>query len=824
MVDVPRHEHGPKDDQIVPEDRGIAHFPLDLSVSREEFRPGDLDMVSEVIEGFMSNLYGTNRYIHHNDGLLELYKIFFSTPDTAGPGSEEAGVSLTERMTIFLHDFVDHTILKPEKTAERTGLDAQDIKSSALSVLIDLYENVEDADSLEKAYLFGIDKAKWEEAGQVWRAGATERIKQEIAIGAIDPKDSEIILAAIHKGPELEDISSEKLEQVLGKPEHLLKDLPLADINLAVINHNIKGIDTYGLELLENLRNPAPGNPAAAYRDRIEAINFVAPTLQMLGRTRLANEIRGIALEGFYEDPDGHAAEQHRESETYVDAVAELTDDVLKGFDGIVMEAETRVKAEGSIRQKLASDDYTGATRVSDGIGRVFKVPDKMSLEEMEYFAREYRDRLLQNPQVRLGHPLGEEQAFEVKKNPNGYEAVNMTFYYYPDPQSNKGIEFEIQVLTEEQYTKKLYGPWSDLLYKAKKEYKEEYQAYFDHLAKRAAAEDELAPGTTIQSIAEMVAVTPEFPSVFTKLYRAVNAGDACVLVPAKLQELSERVQLESPSEEGYLTVLPPERVTERQFLRAIKMLSGEVVNNKNIYTALQWARESEAGSFRDDGKTPVFEGHILPTALAAVMRAIQSGEIWSEREIGVTEHISNIATVALLHDYVEKQMQRVDDIDVKMAIRGQTLYEIRREFGETVRNSVEALTVPVDIKDHAERHDQYNENIAADEYALLVKPDDRLENHISDIARLAELDAEIKQIEAAMIRNGTEMPLFEIEEKRQEFEAQKQKTFEYLDKTQRHLAEILTSEKLPNAYTRAYNVILQYAQYFGYEPEAVQS
>lgn len=766
------------------------HAPDDDSVS-------DADRVSGKIETFMNELHGTERYSDHNDRIWGYHKHYAGYHET----DEDPNAPDVDRMAILLHDFVDHTILNPDRTADRKGESperAEEIRGDALDTFNALLDEVGDQDALIKAYLFAIDTCKWEQAARMWRDGASDRIDELVEMDEIDEDVAVILNAAINKTPALDNMDKDILERVLRRPEHYLADLELGAISEGTLNHNIKGLYFKALETLDLILHPPKDNPASTYRDCTEAINFFVPALMGLGYKQLAIDLRDHALRWFFNDSEGYAGAQHELSEQYFDDIKTRTGELLDSqFGGIELTTEERIKSEGSLREKLTRQGYEGVSQAPDGIGLAFIVPDDIAGAEMSHFASEYRRILTEDARIEAGHPKAGESDFEDMQGDNrrssGYEAVHMNFFYYPVNRPDVRVPFEIQVMTREQHRMKLYGPWNDLSYKASAKYNESDQPHLDHLARRAAADRELSPGTTIQSIAEMAATTPEIPSSFNKLFRAIDLNGARVLVPPELEQAIHKLPAEALGKESELTVLPANHVTEAQFLEAMSMFGSELATDKNILNALELVRQSEAGTLRNDGTTTVMEGHILPTTLSAVMLAIQSGKIWSN-EFGPVEHVSNVTTISLLHDYVENELEKIDDEDVKTATYRTLLFEIKHKFDTTIMEGIEAMTVPFEIEDEFRRREQYTANILANEYASLVKPADRLQNHMTDIIRLV----------SGRVHPGSE---------------EAGKIMEYFLKTDRHLSGAFTSQDLPDAYARVHNIIWQFARHYGYQP-----
>ena len=782
-----------------------------LGATGETYKPTDVEIVTGAINGFMSKLHGTHRYETHGKNVQNRYEVY---GQRKGDSEEDKVATKIDKMAIALHDFVDHAILHPEKTAEATGQNAADIKQDAFDQFDALLNEVEDQDDLIKAYLFAIDASKWETAARVWRTGATARINTLVEEGKIDTRTAAIVDAAINKTAMPEGVGPPELWRALKRKETRLTDLKLDAISEGTLNHNIKGLFLKALESLDNILDPPPANPASTYRDCIEALNFFVPALYTLGYKELASDLRGAALEWLVDDPNGDAAHQRAVSETYSEEVKNPIFELLESeFSGQQLEVMHRIKTNGSIREKLTKDRYAGLHLVPDGIGFAFVVPDDMEPSELDQFARSFQTKLLElSPQFVEKHPNPDEPTYEFKKGKeqdgeeereNGYEAINMTFYYYPADGSGVAVPFEIQVLTQTQSKMKLYGRWSDLFFKAGTSFKDEDQAYLDHLAKRAIAEREMAAASTIESIAEMISLTPEIPSVFNKLFRVVHIGDGRrVIVPTELEQRTQKIAHDlalSPGEAGDLTILPPSTVTENQLIEALNMFGGgNLAEHKNIINALAVIREKEATRKRDDGTTPVIEGHLIPTALSALMLAIKSGKIWDNPENSHIEYMSNIVTISLLHDYVEDALSSKDINDPKDILeqRRMMLYDIKSKFGATVMAGVDALTPHKEIENQEERREQYRAQIQANTYARIIKPADRWQNHVSDLVKL----------EARRLPRNAKLY---------------KQIMRYFAKTDRHQSADFTSSKLPALYARTHDMIWRFARHFGYKPES---
>lgn len=765
----------------------------------------DSDRVSALVEEFMSDQYKTDRYAGHNDRILKYYQRF-------GPKKGDGEV---DRVALALHDIVPHAILHPEETAlkmkpelepgsDQAAEAAADIKSRAMETFEKILNRVHDQDGLMKAYLFAIDAAKWESAGRVWREGATRRIEALVTDGKIDIYEGVVLNAAVNKR-RLDSIDKGELARVLKKTGSSLVDLRLDDITMGSIKHNVRGLFFKALETIDVIKHPPPDNPASTYRDCIEAISFFAPALGMHGYKELASELRGTALEWLFDDPNGDAERQHTMSLRHFNPVRNIVIGLQEeAFGDVELEdIEYRVKTEGSLREKLAKEKYEGIQQAPDGIGFAFIVPDKMTSEEMLHFAQSYMGRLSWGPhRIVARHPIDAEPAFERIKKKNGYEAINLAFYYHPKDGSGDAVPFEIQVLTKTQNIMKTYGQWSDWYYKNRTEFTPSHQPHLDHMAKRGEAERELAPASTIQSIAEEISETPEMPSfAFNKLFRAVNVDGRLILVPAMLEkkaaELADMLA-DGLGEPGDLTVLPAAHASENQFEEALSLLGLDVNKDKNIKNALERVKR-EASNKRADGKTSVLEGHLLPTALAALMLAVQSGRIWDSDKLGPDEYMSNIVTITLLHDDIEAELEKIKDKDSNVILqkRQEILYEIEQMFGTDIMGGVDAMTLPMHIKNRHERRSQYSKNIRANGYARIIKPVDRWQNHLTDLIKLATATRK-KPVSASTYKQ----------------------IMEYFAKTDLYQSADFTSPELPGAYTRVHDVIWRLAKHYGYEPE----
>jgi len=782
-----------------------------------------LEAVSSAVIDFMTDLYGPeHRYYIHNNSMLARYDEFVEERDADVDSQAAAEV---DKMAIMLHDFVEHGILHYEATAAAINRRAREqswvhepvtgkmVRDKALNVLNRIYEGGVDEDKLEIALDYAIDASKWEGAARVWRKSAVRRIEEMRQAGTISEDDASLRIAAVKKTRGLKTTDTALLENSLRNKEAVLLELKLDGISRETVQHNIRGLFIKGLEALDNIANPPEGNPASTYRDCTEALNFFVPALTTLGFKKLASELRGKALEWLVDDPEGRAGRQHADATTYYSEIGETVYGLLQEqFRGSHVDFVSRVKSNGSIRDKLASYRQKGKVvdMVPDGVGFAFVLPDSEGLtreqerERVEQLAKLYRSALLGSaPNIVAAHPVPGEPDYEFEKRDSGYEAAHMTFYYNTE---GRPVPFEIQVMSRTQFIKKTYGSWSDLFYKLKKLDPDNSDLhYLEHLRRRSDADRGLDPASTVHSIAERVALAPEFPSVFSRMFTAIDLGGGRALVPALLHGLASRKKNELSDalnlEEGDLALLPPAVVKRVQFDDALRKFGHHLAEDQNIALALSMLDETEMGQKRADGETTVLEGHLLPVGLAALMQINATGKIW-ESDLKPDEYQSNVVTIALLHDYVENLIEteigKAGDSAMIAERCSQVLFDIEMKFGPMIRDGVAALTAPMHILDEGSRRERYRQQIQANEYARLIKPLDRAHNHVTDLIRLETGEVKIGTPEHARI-------------------------LEYFNKTDRHLSADFISAELPAIYRWQHTLIWELAKEYGHVPNIRQ-
>lgn len=803
-------------------------------------KPNDREIVREIAEGFMRDLYGPERYGPHMKRMRQLYREFGEVNIEENPDHPSVVV---DEEAINLHDLVEHGILRPEETARRlkgqppesdeVGEHAAAIKAKAEQAVNEVQDRVEDRDSAEKAFLFGIDASEWEAQARIWRDGAIERLSELIRDETIDADTAEILRAAIDNDKayyKKHQIVPDVIEHTLRQNAKHFKNLQLDVISKATLDHNIRGLFHKGLETLDIIQNPPAGNPASTFRDCIEAINFFAPALALFKYKKLANALSGAARKWLFDNEkvnqNAHDQYKHaaKHSGDILGAVEGLRDAY---YEGKVIETDARVKLEGSEREKLLTDKYNGVSMVPDGVGISFTVSNEMSPELMLEFARDYQEKLCYSEHFDPGHPLHGHPSIEEVIKKSGYHGVHLTFYYSPNPEnSDIVVPFEIQVRTERQSKLKLSGKSSDLIFKSGIEYDEAvHQPLLDRLARRGQAEREMSPGSTVQAIAKMVELSPNIKSVFNKLFRVVkNNNGGTVMLPPELKKIAGEILVDTFKTSNELTVLPSAHVTKTEFMDTLTRFSRDLAQDATVLDAISLIEASSTNVMRGDGETPILVGHLLPTALAAIMLAIQGDKIWYNERLSPDEMISIIATVAILHDYVEDTVAQYakQGLEVQNQKYKELLASISTDFSPLIMKSVKALTSPFWITDEEERRNAYTaqtagneaqdsksltpekmtdedfEDFAAQEIAMLVKPADRLQNHVTDLVRMAKGKAP----------KGSEL---------------RTDMLDYFKKTDANQAVNFKSDKMPSAYHRSLEIIWQFAKHYGYEAAVIK-
>lgn len=745
---------------------GLNQEPYDYGV---DLGITDSDRITEPVNGFMVDVIGSARYPEHIGRMEVLYRRIFSK---VGLNEQQVSDLNVMKTAIVVHDLVDKGLVNPIDTVRKmsASMTARELKQRTLRLLFgDAFFGVRDVNGYVAAIQYAQGAEKWEADGRQWRPAATHEI--QTYKDSNDPEQQEkgqILDAVINKAAMPQGVTREKVERVLKTDGRELIDLVLRNIRSTAEEENTASLVLKSIETMENIKNP-PDDPGAVFRDCIEAITFLVPALMLHSMyspeiKQLAAELSGAVYEWFYDDPNGYAKEQFELSEEYFEEITNMVDGALTDerfgklafttsigthtISELTLVRDDRIKTEGSIRKKLATaEDYENATQVPDGVGMTRILPDGLRIDEVKDFAIKVGSMLATTffGKVAKGHPAHGDSYIDVKYkgDDDGYEGVNITFFYYVN---GKRVPFEIQLMTPSNYFLKNFGNRGDLIYKTAKAKKigPEDMEHMQHLSKRARAEQILGPSTTIRSLAGIIELSNdcppdvEIPLMFNRIYRVVDQINAHrLVVPIELQKfvshISESFDLDTLEDEG-LTVLPSAKITEADFKEALGMFGRNVANHDNIAKALDLIRESTAGKFREDGVTPVLDGHILPTAIYALMLSIQSGEIWDQEGVGVIEYITNVVTASLLHDYIEDEAPFEGDMEAMIEKRKYLRKKLEGMFGKTISNTVWALTSPTEIIDTHERRTKYSDRVRRNKLAKRIKRADRMQNHISDI------------------------------------------------------------------------------------------
>lgn len=738
----------------------ISKEQLSLGVGGEVNKaPSDLDIVRSRVSEFFAENYETDRNPAHSERVIKIL-------EDLGYNSEGL------EMATLLHDVVDHGIVTPK---------SDDLHEKAENLIGELHSQVEDKNTFIYAVGCSISASKWEsEVAEAWRPSAFEKILSSGTESEGDV-DSAILMGAISKNSSILDgFPSDIVEDVL--KSNSLFDLDTGKLRDAMTKLDVEGVLIKAAEIMDNLEHPPRGNPASTWRDCTEIFNCYGPALDLFGFKDIASELRGKALEFYYGDPDGSAEHQREISEKYFDDVKGQIEEGIAGSrsedDGLEI-SSIRIKSEGSLRQKLHEEGYRDFDLVPDGIGSRVIVPDEMTSDQMEALAKSFQKSVLRfSRQVDALHTRGDDPLEIRKKEKSGYSAIHLTFVYHtPDGQ----VPYEVQFVTKKQHRIHEIGKASHMLFKGG------ITNPYDHVLKdmqhidaRAhhlqsqALKPELNPNTWAQ-------VLRYLPGLDTPLHEAFkfngSAEGKTVLLPYQLssinlENLADDIDVESDIDAVFL---PPDKLEVGHFFKLIELIDPALGNDRRIIEAVELLQSIKFKT-RKDGE-PTLEGHLLPTAVNVAILATISGEHWEEGG-DPTEFLSKTITAALLHDVIEDTSKAKHKVSEK---------EISDRFGSDVSDTVSALSTFDEIEDEHERRAAYAEKVAENPKALLIKLSDRMQNHQTDLVRLAEgVDQEIAE-----------------------------DIFDYFEKTDAYLTEKF--DKLPDEYKRVRNMIWDIARYFGY-------
>ncbi len=745
-----------------PEHRNEQLKPAAANVAGQP--PEDLELVRSEVNGFFAENYDSDRNPAHSERVVDILGDF---------GHETEGL----KTAALLHDVIDHGIVNPQN---------DQLKKKSRELIGDLYEQVEDKNKFLYAIGCGISASNWEsEVAEAWRTSAVNEVMPSQESGDTDDINSAILLGAITKNKTILDSwTTETVTAVLQSNE--LFDLDTEKLREAMTKLDVEGLIIKAAEIMDNLEYPPPDNPASTWRDCTEVFNCYGPALDLFGFKDLASELRGKALEFYYDDPDGNALHQRRLAEKYFDDVyGQLqTGITYSGHSEEEFSAYSiRIKSEGALRKKLHSEGYRHLDMVPDGIGAKIVVPD-IDEKAMEALARNVQAAILNSSEdVEDGHPRG-DIPFEVrKKEESDYSAIHVTFIYKtPDGD----VPYELQFVTEKQEEIHEVGNASHILFKLGiTDPEERIKTDLQHMRARAhflqsqVVKPELNPNTWAQIVKYLPDLDTPFHQAFTL---NSSAGDKTVLTPPRLSqldlsELADDIKTESELDAIFL---PPDKLEVDHFFELISFIDPSLCHDPKIIKAVELLQSLDL-KLRKDGE-PTLEGHLLPTAVNAAILATISGKHLESEEFP-SESLSETITAALLHDVIEdtrkSQHQKI------------TKKEISRMFGKNIGKTVSDLTSPGQIKNERRRRRKYAVQVASNKKALLIKLSDRMQNHQTDLVRLNEgVDQEIEE-----------------------------SIFDYFKKTDEYLTDEFN--KLPEEYRRVRDMIWGIAKHFGHEMDA---
>lgn len=703
----------------------------------------DQDIVLKAVNQFL----GDERYTGHNERIIK--KLDEYDLSTSGLG-----------ITVALHDVVDHGLMNPkdEKESQRTQ-----------QFLDGLYEQVEDKDQFIYALGCAISTGFWEaEIGEGWRYSGPEAFTDK-TVG-----ERQQITAAIERNNSIE-IDETVLKSAM--PDQI--EIDTSALRHAMQERDVEGLIVKAAELLDNLDNPPPSNPASTWRDCVEIIKCYAPALELFGFKDLAGELAGKAYEYFYGDDEEireKAQTQHELSQRYFDFIKDATEsvvtEVLREMPGgeeirAGIEITGRVKSEGSIMKKLHDNDYVkaGADVVPDGIGLRLILPDNLDAEQIIEIGDRIRMLFTESwmgdvpdPEFRAKHPIDESPVDESIENPRdyNYSAYHLALQYLATEEGSPiAVPAEIQLVTSTQERLHTYDEASHVLYKTGTartpqivEDLRQIELRAEHLRNKP-LNQELNPHIWPQ----ILKLAPELNTPIHRAYKLIETDDARVMVPS---QLASGLNVELFSEAGLEgeVILPPAHLEMEEFFELIGLIDPALKNSEKIRNAIELIKEREDElSLRRNGNN-VLEGHLLPAAFHAGALTALTAKHWDSDDPNV--YLETIITEALLHDMVEDTSMNRSDIDTA--------------FDENIGDTVYAMTSPGIIKNEHLRRTIYAWKIESDEDAPFIKLSDRGQNHLTDLVLLAIAGAneeELKKVKDYFKKTETYLePIFENPEK----------------------------------------------------------
>ncbi|HYF96947.1 MAG TPA: hypothetical protein VD947_02800, partial [Patescibacteria group bacterium] len=616
-------------------------------------------------------------------------------------------------------------------------------------------------------------------------------------------------------------------------------DLKTEALKDATNDRDVEGLLIKAVELMHNLDNPPPDNPASTWRDCIEITNCYSPALDLFGFTDLAMDLRGKALEFFSNDPHAHAKaeQQHKLSAKHFDFLNRVFDEQLEqsvsGKEAKFLsgsKTKSRVKTLGSKAKKFRDDKkYEDADKLPDGIGFRRILPD--SAEDAGAIAVGERVREIfsefdhidikttKSISIRAGHPLDDKEVDDYISNPrNGYQAYHIAFIANIEGDE---VPFEVQVVTETMEKNNTYAEASAVWRKTKDQYsgpmtKEDLE-HFRHIASRA---NNLIEKPMIQELNphtwhQILRFLPELPTRIHNSYKRISTPNASIMVPHELEEFAGYMLQDEKGLEKDI-FLPPSKLTISDFYEMIGLIDPSLKDNEQIESVISLLLEQDLG-LRRSGLNQL-EGHLLPVAFHAGIMAALVAKHWEKENS--SQFLADVIIAALLHDLIEDveeeakeelklETEALADEDMELDIveeelKGELAVDIeedqdedikakmevliRTRFGDHIADTMMALSAPEGITHADTRRKLYAEQIGADIMAPLIKLSDRMHNHVTDLVCLATSNPDEQEIE---------------------------KIRKYFRKTITYLAPLFNSDKLPKEYQQVYRVVMDLSSPF---------
>lgn len=653
---------------------------------------------------------GSDRYPQHNERMIQMLESY----DLLTPGIE---------MAVALHDVVDHGLINPKGGTQNVR---------AREFIGRLHEEVEDKDGFVYALGCAISTAYWEDQiGEGWRSAGPEAFSGK-TVG-----ERQQITAAIEHTPGFE-IDEAVLKDA--KPDEI--EIDTSALRHAMQERDVEGLIIKAVELMDNLDNPPPNNPASTWRDCVEIIKCYAPALELFGFNDLANDIRGKALEYFYDEDEEvieKAKAQHdlsvKHSEFINDAVDNVVAEALRDIPGADdLERRTRLisrlKSEGSIREKMHHEDYVQAQFVPDGIGYRLILPDDVTAEmiieigeKIKALFTEFAMDDTPTPDFLARHPIDDNPVDESirESRDSGYSAYHLALQQIVEEDGQPvAVPLEIQIVTETQERMHTYAKASHVLYKSGTPPTAQVIDDLRQIELRAAhlkekpLNQELNPHTWLSILQQ----APELDTPIHRTYGLIESENSRIMIPHELAGADPSI-FDEEGVEGDV-IIPPTSLDEKTFFELIGLIEPSLKESEVISSALELLKKQTLEP-RRNGKSAL-EGHLMPTAFHAGVMAALSAKHWDSAN--PSEYLETIIAEGLLHDIVE-------DTELSRA-------SVAVRYGDRIGDSVYALTSPGIVKDEHWRRTFYSWKIEADQDAPFIKLPDRGQNHTTDLALLA--------------------------------------------------------------------------------------